>query len=298
MDAVVLAGGIPRPDEPLYSYSNGQAKALIDVAGKPMIQWVLDALGQSKSIDRVLVMGLSSKAELPCKKPISYMSNQGKLLENIKAGTARVLELNPQAEYVMIVSSDIPAVTGEMVDWLVKTCSESDDDLYYNVVRREDMERRYPGSRRTYTRLKDMEVCGGDMNVVRAAVVNENSDFWNKVFDSRKNPAGQAALLGPGIIFKLLTRQLTADDVIQEVASKLDLKGRAIVCPYPEIGMDVDKPHQLEIVRADMQRRVRKAASRPAGRSAKPKAKSAARKQVAAKPKARPAGKKSTRTKS
>ena len=43
MDAIILAGGIPLPEDPLYSYSKGDAKALIDVAGKPMIQWVLDA---------------------------------------------------------------------------------------------------------------------------------------------------------------------------------------------------------------------------------------------------------------
>ena len=29
------------------------------------------------------------------------------------------------------------------------------------------MEKRFPGSKRTWTRLKDMEVCGGDLNVAR-----------------------------------------------------------------------------------------------------------------------------------
>ena len=51
MDAIVIAGGIPQPEDPLYTYSHGDSKALIDVAGKPMVQWVLDALGrQSKWI--------------------------------------------------------------------------------------------------------------------------------------------------------------------------------------------------------------------------------------------------------
>ena len=105
MDAVVLAGGIPQPNEPLYSYSHGEAKALIDMAGKPMIQWVLDALGASKSIERVGwpgQIGLSDKAKLPCKKPLTYIPNQGKLLENLKAGAAKVLEINPKAEYVLL----------------------------------------------------------------------------------------------------------------------------------------------------------------------------------------------------
>ena len=297
MDAVLLAGGIPRPDEPLYSHSNGEAKALIDVAGRPMVQWVLDALGDSKSIERIVLIGLSAKSTLVSKKPVTYLSNQGKLLENLKAGATKVLELNPKAEYVLFVSSDIPAVTGEMVDWLVKTCSESDDDIYYNVIRRQDMEQRYPASKRTYVRLKDMEVCGGDMNVARAAIVHENSEFWNKVLDARKNPAAQAALLGPGVIFKLLTRQLTAGDVIQRVASKLGLKGRAIVCPFPEVGMDVDKPHQLEIMRSDLARRSRRATPAPRAKSAKPKAKAAAKKS-AARTKDHPTKKTTTRAKS
>lgn len=273
MDAVLLAGGIPQPNEPLYSYSNGEAKALIDVAGKPMIQWVLDALSDAKTIERVVVIGLSEKAHLPCKKPLTYLPNQGKLLDNLKGGTTKVLELNPRAKYVLFASSDIPGVTAQMVDWLVDTCRQTDDDLYYNVVRREDMERRFPGSKRTYTRLKDLEVCGGDMNVARTAIVNENSEFWNGVLEARKNPAAQAAMIGTDIIFKFLFRQLSIDDVIQRVADKLDLKGRAIVCPYPEIGMDVDKPHQLEIMRADLARGSRRSAGKPAKAASKKQAK-------------------------
>lgn len=282
MDAVVLAGGIPRPDEALYSYSNGEAKALIDVAGKPMVQWVLDALGGAKSIERIVVIGLSAKANLPCKKPITYMSNQGKMLDNIRAATARVLEINPAAKFVLFASSDIPGVTSEMVDWLVKTCAETDDDLYYNVVRREDMEKRFPGSKRTYTRLKGLEVCGGDMNLARAAIVNENSEFWNKIIEKRKNPFAQAQVFGLDVLFKLFTRNLTVDEMVQRVADRLGLKGRAIVCPYPEIGMDVDKPHQLEMMRADLAARVAQPAA-PRSRPGKPRAKGQATKRAATK---------------
>ncbi len=273
MDAVVTAGGIPQPNEPLYEYSKGDAKALIDVAGKPMIQWVLDALSEAKTIDRVVVIGISAKSDLTCKKPLTYMSNQGKMLDNLKAGTAKVMDLNPRAKYVLFVSSDIPSITAEMVDWMVNTTSETKDDIYYNVVLREDMEARFPGSKRTYTPLKDMEVCGGDMNVARTAIVNQNSEFWNKLIEARKNPAAQAAMIGFDIIFKFLFRQLTIDDVIKRVADKLNLKGRAIVCPFPEIGMDVDKPHQLELMRDDLESRVRKIAKSSAPKSAE-KAKS------------------------
>jgi molybdopterin-guanine dinucleotide biosynthesis protein A len=302
MDAVVLAGGIPRPEEPLYAYSNGEAKALIDVAGKPMVQWVLDALGNAKSIDHIIVIGLSAKSNLSCRKPITYLSNQGRMLDNLKVGTAKALEFNPQAKYVVISSSDIPAATSEMVEWLIKTCGETEDDIYYNVIRRQEMEEVFPASKRTYTRLKDMEVCGGDMGIARAAIINENPDFWTKIINSRKSPISQAMLLGPSIIFKLLTRQLTADDVIQRVAKKLGLKGRAIVCPYAEIGMDVDKPHQLEIMRAYLEKRTAKPVSGSDPATGKQKTSGAAKKKAPAKakPKAKatPAKKATSRAKS
>lgn len=290
MDAVVTAGGIPQPDESLYAYSRGESKALIDVAGKPMIQWVLDALGNAKTIDRIVVIGLTDKSNLHCKKPLTYLSNQGKMLDNLKAGTAKVLELNPKAKYVLFVSSDIPSIKAEMVDWVVNTCLETSDDLYYNVIRREDMEARFPSSKRTYTPLKDMEVCGGDLNMARTAIVNLNSDFWSRLIEARKNPPAQAAMIGLDIIFKFIFRQLTIDDVIKRVADKLGLKGRAIICPYPEIGMDVDKPNQLEIMRADLAVRPRPSVSLKKSASKR----KSARKPVA-KAKSRPAKKTAAR---
>jgi hypothetical protein len=155
---------------------------------------------------------------------------------------------------------------------VVNTCLQTKDDLYYNVIRRESMDARFPSSRRTYTRLKDMEVCGGDLNMARAAIVSENSVFWNKLIEARKNPAAQAMLIGTDIVFKMLFRRLTIEDVIQRVAKKLGIKGRAIVCPFPEIGMDVDKPHQLEIMRAHLSRQTRRAASTTGGTAKRPSA--------------------------
>ena len=114
MNAVVTAGGIPQPDEPLYAYTKGESKAMVDVAGKPMIQWTLDALSGAKNVDNVIVIGLSPKSNLTCKKPLHYLSNQGQMLDNLVAGVNKSLELNPKNKHVLLVSSDIPALTAEM----------------------------------------------------------------------------------------------------------------------------------------------------------------------------------------
>lgn len=262
MDAIVTAGGIPQPDDPLYTYSHGDAKALIDVAGKPMIQWVLDALGDSKHVDNVIVIGLSPKSGVTCKKPLHFLSNQGRMLANIVAGVNKSLELNKKTKYVLVVSSDIPAVKTEMVDWLVETCMQTRDDLYYGVCPREVMEARFPGSKRTYTRLKDIELCGADMHVSHVRMATEHLDTWESLMGSRKTPWKQAGIVGFGTLFAYLTRSDTLDELVQRISKRIGIKGRAIVWPHAEPCMDVDKPHQLELLREDLARQERKTLAR------------------------------------
>lgn len=268
MDAIVTAGGIPLPSDPLYLYSKGESKALLDVAGKPMIQWVLDALSDAKNVENVIVIGLLPNSRVTCKKPLYFLANQGRMLSNIVAGVNKVRELNAAAQYTLIVSSDIPAVTGKQIDWLIKTCMETKDDLYYGVCSREVMEKRFPESRRTYTNLKDMQVCGADINIAHVRLAREHLDVWEALIANRKNPAAQAKVMGVGTLFLLLTRQATLADFVERVSQRIGIKGRAIVWPEAEPCMDVDKPHQLEMMRADLAKRLRAASPKRAKKQA------------------------------
>jgi GTP:adenosylcobinamide-phosphate guanylyltransferase len=273
MDAIVTAGGIPQPEDPLYNYSHGDSKALIDIAGKPMIQWVLDALGDAKQVDNVIIIGLSPKSNLTCKKPMHFLSNQGRMLSNIVAGVKRSLELNKKNKYVLIVSSDIPALKPEMVDWLIDECSQTQDDLYYGVCQKEVMEARFPESKRTWTHLKDMDVCGADINISHVRNATEHLEMWETLIGNRKSPIKQASIIGFGTLFQLLMRRLTLEDAVQRVSERIGIKGHAIVWPYAEACMDVDKPHQLEMLREDLAKQERKenAKAKRANTSAKAK---------------------------
>jgi dTDP-glucose pyrophosphorylase len=258
MDAIVMAGGTPQPGEYLYEETNGSPKAMLDIAGKPMVQWVLDALCSAKTIDQVVVIGLPPEScDVRCHKPLYFYPNQADMIENIRTGAKKVLEINPQAHHILIASSDIPAITAEMVDWEVNTAMETDHDAYYHVITREVMEARFPGSHRSYVHLKGMDVCGGDMNIVRAQTVTGNDALWKKIVDSRKNALKQASLLGYDTLFLLFFRLLSLEKAVALASKRLSIKGRAIVCPYAEVGMDVDKPHQLAIMRADLAKRAK-----------------------------------------
>jgi hypothetical protein len=139
-----------------------------------------------------------------------------------------------------------------MVDWLVNTSMKTRDDIYYGVCPRDVMETRFPASKRTYTKLKDMQVCGADVNVIHVSMTTEHLDTWEKLIGNRKSPLASAGVIGWDTLFQLFTRQITLQGLADKACARIGIKGRIIIWDKAEPCMDVDKPHQLEIMREDL----------------------------------------------
>lgn len=253
MDAILLAGGVPAPDSPLYPYTEGKNKATLEIGGKPMLQWVIEALEGSSSIDSVVVVGCEEyQDKFELSKPVYFIPARGDLLTNFQIGADALIKINPEADAVAIVSSDIPMLSPASVDWVVNKSLETDNDLYYCVIDQKTMEARFPESGRSYTRLKDINVCGGDLSVVKLSLYTSNSEFWGKIIRARKSSFRQAALIGIDILLLLVFRRLTFNEIVQKITRRLKIKGQGLICPYAELGMDIDKPRQLELVRREL----------------------------------------------
>jgi GTP:adenosylcobinamide-phosphate guanylyltransferase len=255
MDALVTAGGTPEPDEPIYEYTQGKPKALLEIGGKPMIQWVLDALSASQKVESVVVVGIDESSGVTCTKPLTFVPNQEGMFENLKAAALKMVGLKPGTKVVVSLSSDIPAISGEIVDWVVQKVQETDDEIYYLVHSREVMETRFPESRRTYYRLGNVDVCGADIHAFDVSLVTTNQDLWRRLMAARKNAFKQAALLGFGTLVLFVLRVLTVEKAAQRVSHHLKIRGRVIFCPYAEAGMDADKPFQVQILHRDLEKR-------------------------------------------
>lgn len=254
MNVVVIAGGQVQPKEPLYPLTGGGLKAMIPIAGKPMVQWVLDALCRSEQVEQVVIVGLPPEAALDSTKPCLTIVDQGDMLGNIQAGARELARVDPAATHALLVSGDLPALRPGMIDWMVRETQDRSADVYYTVIQRETMEAAFPGSRRTYLRLKDMEVCGGDCHCFRIGFATEENAIWRRLLAARKNPLRQASILGYDTLFFLLLRQMSLDEAAQTASRKLGVTGRALLSPFAEMGMDVDKPFQLQILSEYLQK--------------------------------------------
>jgi hypothetical protein len=145
-----------------------------------------------------------------------------------------------------------------MVDWVSSQIRVGEDDLLYNVIERTVMEKRFPNSLRTFTKLKGMQVCGGDLTPAAMHTILSHGGPWEKLSDARKSPLKQAALVGLDTLILLLLRQITVESAAKRASKNLGLRARGVLCPYAEIGMDVDKAHHLEVVRHDLEARTHK----------------------------------------
>src|SRR3989304_5613417 len=104
MDAIIVCGGVPKPDDPLYPVAQGRPKALIDIAGRPMAQWVLDALDTAKRVKSLVVVGVEAESGLTSAKLARFVPDQGGLLYNVLAGMRAVSDIDPGETLVLRAS--------------------------------------------------------------------------------------------------------------------------------------------------------------------------------------------------
>jgi CTP:molybdopterin cytidylyltransferase MocA len=259
--AVITAGWSPKENDPLANYVREGSKALIPIAGKPMIAHVIDALAESRYIKHAVIVALDPNPKVQFSVPAVFLPDHGGLIANADAGIQYALEHHPSIDAVLLCSSDVPTITPAIVDAFIEECLVTDHDVYYSIVERSVMEARFPKSRRSFVHLRDGDFAGGDLLVIRPSANFDHQELMKKLSAARKSALRQASMLGPIIFFKLLTRQLSLAEAEGRAQKIFETRVRVVPCPYAEVGMDVDKPFQLEIIRAELEARVDSPAS-------------------------------------
>ncbi len=247
MHAIVLAGGT---EDDKWARQHGvNNKAFLPINNLPMITYVIAALRECPRIDQIIVVGpVDALANSLPGDGIQLLPEQGDIIDNVLAA---VLEL-PQDKKVLICTSDIPMLTPEALDSVFNAVNEREADIYYPIINQVDCERRYPGVKRTYAKLKNGSFTGGNVLVVNPKQAIPLSRVFRKLVMERKNPVRMLLTLGlPGIIFvlQLALGLLTVSELEQRLSRILRITGAAIYCAYPEIGTDVDKDSDLELAR-------------------------------------------------
>jgi len=241
VDAMVLAGGDGAVIDPTVTI-----KGLVPIAGRPMIEWVVDALRASQSIAEIAVVvptdhDLGSWAE----KVDHVVVSDASFIDNAIAGC----DVFGNDRSVLGTTGDLPALTPEAIDDYVALSVATGAEFTYPLVRAEDMEAQFPGSQRTYVKVAGGPVTGGNMLLLSPGLVKRNREIGQRLFETRKSPVAMARVIGIPFIFKYATGRLRVDDVERKMAQLLGAKCAAVYTSHASIGADVDKP--IDVVVAE-----------------------------------------------
>ena len=243
MDALVLGGG--RRDRLARAYG-APSKAFIHVAARPMASWVISALREA-GVGRVAFVGPRGRLE---PAPDLWVNDKGGLIENVEAGLSA---LAPRGR-VIVATADIPLLTAEAVRYLVENAPEA--ALVYPIVPKEAVEARFPGMKRTYARLVEGVFTGGNVVILDPKLLERAWAVARRVAAWRKNPLVLATLFGVDKLVKLLLGRLTVAELERHAERVLGVPARALITPYPEIGVDVDDLDDAELVARELLRRL------------------------------------------
>lgn len=241
--ALILAGS--KNTGPLAECSDESYEALIPVNGRPMIDYVYEALRDTDRIGRMVVVGPEAQLRDRMGDDVTIVPPGERLMSVL----TEAMEQFDGMERVLIATADIPLLTAQSVGAFLDACGDMGADLYYPVVSNHCIEDRFPGNRRTYIPFREGVFTGGNLFVVNPAIVGRLQAVGQTLVDARKNPIELSRLVGWTFLIRFLLRLVSLKEAQARVTRLLGVTGKVIVVDYPEIGVDVDKPGDLTLVR-------------------------------------------------
>ncbi|MBO8159784.1 nucleotidyltransferase family protein [Thermosyntropha sp.] len=245
-DAIILAGGESSSElKKMAPYDN---EALIIIGNYPMIYYVYKALRTSPFIRRVVISGPEEalKNIFINEEDLYFAPPGSNAVESFKNGVD-VLKKEGITEKVLILPTDIPFITAEAINDFIAKAEKTGADFCYPVTEKKVNEDRFPGVKRTYVNLKEGTFTGGNLFLLRVNVVDQVLDMAEKLVARRKNPLAMARLFGLNLLFAYFAGKLSIEAAEKRFNKVMGIKAKAIISPYAEVGVDVDKPSDLKL---------------------------------------------------
>jgi len=245
VNVIVLAGG--PADELAARTPRAPNKAYVEIAGKTLLQRTLEPLRAASSVERIVLVTPPSAFSHPAALLADERRPDGqRIRDSLESGLAG---LAPD-ESVIIATSDLPVLTPAAVDDFISRVRERDADLAYGCLEKSVHMAAYPEVPHTWVALKDGTYCGGGLMAMKPRVFPSLSRFIEQLGHARKNPLKLASLFGWDILLRFAVRRVSIADAEDRASRILGARTRAIVSPYPETAVNVDRVSDVALAEA------------------------------------------------
>ena len=242
--AIILAGQRPGID-PLASAFGETYKALVKVAGEPMLARVVETLLKTPAIARIVVLGQEPEAlrpVLPVDARISVMASGRGISESVQAVAG-----TPDAPWpVLVTTGDHPLLTVGMVEQFIAGAQGS--DVAVSMVERRTVLARYPGNKRTWRHFRGGAYSGANLFALTSGKSRAALSLWAEAEADRKKQFGLLLHFGLPLALRAITRTISLEDGLAAAGKRLGLNAKAVILDQAEAAIDVDKPSDHALV--------------------------------------------------
>ncbi len=249
MDAVILAGG---PQDAVALLQPGAPnKAFLEIEGVTLLARVLGALRAAPGVGRLIVVAPPAMRAHPALALADDLRPDGPHIgESLRNGLSG---LEPAAD-VLIAASDLPLLTAAAAGDFVAGVRVRNADVVYGCVEKSVHLRRYPNVPHTWARMRDGTFCGGGLAAMKPRALPLLERFIERLGAARKNPLQLASLFGWDVLARYALGRLTIAAAEARATRILGAPVRALVSPYPETAVNVDRSSDVALARAIVMR--------------------------------------------
>lgn len=239
--ALVLAGsrgGV----EPVAEYAGVSHKALIQLEGETLLARVVGALRTAGATEIAVISSHPEvRAEIARLDVLALDEAAGPSL-SVQAAASRL------GTPLLVTTADHALLHPE---WIRRFLAETptDADVAVLVAPRAAVEAAAPGTKRTWLKLADGHWSGCNLFWLANERALAVLDLWRRVEAERKRPWRMAWILGPRMLLRFVTRQLSLRAAAGRLGDLAGVRAAIVLTPYGLASVDVDKPADLDLVR-------------------------------------------------
>lgn len=231
MEAIVLAGG--KAEDPLAQKYGVASKTLVPYKGRPLVEYTLESLGGA-DLEVILIGPKASLSPAPKR----WLEDTGSMVGNLEAGIQAA-----QGQRVLVATGDMPFLTTEAVRWILEKAPQA--GFVYSIISQETIEKRFAGMRRTYARVREGKFTGGNIVIINKQLFFTALPLLKRALALRKQPLALAQMIGFSTLLRVILGQASIPDLEARVSKILGVPARALITPYAEVGVDLDKEEDL-----------------------------------------------------
>ncbi len=225
-----------------------QSKALLPIAGKPMLAHVLQALARSPAIGSITVVAqdtaaLASDPDIAAAaRSAEWRSCDGSIADAV----AHALKV--AGGPLLVTTADNVLLTCDMVEQFL--ADSAGVDVAVGLVERDKLARAGHSTQRTWLRFRGGAWSGANLFRLDGPQVLPLVEFWRALEQDRKKGRKMIGAFGPALLLGAALRLIDIQTFADRVAARFGLRGKIVPMEAAEACIDADKPADIPVIEA------------------------------------------------